>query len=141
MLHQRFSYQPTLIAMSNTVYVTIDCPVTMDLCTFRLHFTCKLNSVSMFIHSHVIQSVYIPSVYYPYLSCVILIAFTLPCHCALQVEAQPSLHGVASYDTPQMRHIKKMSALTSDVRMNLRGKRPLRYAFLSSVFGGTQCYY
>lgn len=32
------------------------------------------------------------------------------------MEAKPSLHGAASYDTPQMRHIKKMSALTSDVR-------------------------
>ncbi|MEQ2250443.1 hypothetical protein ILYODFUR_000844 [Ilyodon furcidens] len=33
-----------------------------------------------------------------------------------QVEAKASLHGAASYDTPLMRHIKKMSAVTSDVR-------------------------
>ncbi|XP_075887078.1 nebulin isoform X12 [Nelusetta ayraudi] len=47
-----------------------------------------------------------------------------------QVEAKPSLHGAASYDTPQMRHIKKMSALTSDVKYKekfdkeVKGKRP-----------------
>ncbi|XP_036421764.1 nebulin isoform X16 [Colossoma macropomum] len=47
-----------------------------------------------------------------------------------QVEAKPSLHGAASYDTPQMRHIKKMSALTSDVKYKekfdkeFKGKRP-----------------
>ncbi|XP_046701861.1 nebulin isoform X1 [Silurus meridionalis] len=46
------------------------------------------------------------------------------------VEAKPSLHGAASYDTPQMRHIKKMSALTSDVKYKekfdkeMKGKRP-----------------
>ncbi|TSM68907.1 Nebulin [Bagarius yarrelli] len=45
-------------------------------------------------------------------------------------EAKPSLHGAASYDTPQMRHIKKMSALTSDVKYKekfdkeMKGKRP-----------------
>ncbi|KAI4788154.1 hypothetical protein KUCAC02_036038, partial [Chaenocephalus aceratus] len=33
-----------------------------------------------------------------------------------QVEAKPSSHGAASYDTPQMRHIKKMSAVTSDLK-------------------------
>ncbi|XP_051261110.1 nebulin isoform X48 [Dicentrarchus labrax] len=47
-----------------------------------------------------------------------------------QVEAKPSLHGAASYDTPQMRHIKKMSAVTSDVKYKekfdkeMKGKRP-----------------
>ncbi|XP_030284277.1 nebulin isoform X6 [Sparus aurata] len=47
-----------------------------------------------------------------------------------QVEAKTSLHGTASYDTPQMRHIKKMSALTSDVKYKekfdkeMKGKRP-----------------
>nr|XP_046260997.1 nebulin isoform X24 [Scatophagus argus] len=47
-----------------------------------------------------------------------------------QVEAKPSLHGAASFDTPQMRHIKKMSALTSDVKYKekfdkeVKGKRP-----------------
>ncbi|KAM3862258.1 nebulin [Diretmus argenteus] len=47
-----------------------------------------------------------------------------------QVEAKPSLHGAASYDTPQMRHIKKMSALTSDLKYKekfdkeMKGKRP-----------------
>ncbi|KAG7502436.1 nebulin isoform X1 [Solea senegalensis] len=47
-----------------------------------------------------------------------------------EVEAKPSLHGVASYDTPQMRHIKKMSALTSDLKYKekfdkeMKGKRP-----------------
>ncbi|XP_047011964.1 nebulin isoform X24 [Ictalurus punctatus] len=46
------------------------------------------------------------------------------------VEAKPSLHGTASFDTPQMRHIKKMSALTSDVKYKekfdkeMKGKRP-----------------
>ncbi|XP_046903110.1 nebulin isoform X4 [Hypomesus transpacificus] len=33
-----------------------------------------------------------------------------------QVEGMPSLHGTASYDTPQMRHIKKMSSLSSNVK-------------------------
>ncbi|XP_071337112.1 nebulin isoform X4 [Trachinotus anak] len=47
-----------------------------------------------------------------------------------QVEAKPSLHGAASYDTPMMRHIKKMSAVTSDVKYKekfdkeVKGKRP-----------------
>ncbi|XP_067460505.1 nebulin isoform X2 [Thunnus thynnus] len=47
-----------------------------------------------------------------------------------QVEAKPSLHGAASYDTPQMRHIKKMSAVTSNVKYKekfdkeMKGKRP-----------------
>ncbi|XP_029689943.1 nebulin isoform X7 [Takifugu rubripes] len=47
-----------------------------------------------------------------------------------QAKAKPSLHGAASYDTPQMRHIKKMSALTSDLKYKekfdkeLKGKRP-----------------
>ncbi|XP_044071712.1 nebulin isoform X6 [Siniperca chuatsi] len=47
-----------------------------------------------------------------------------------QVEAKPSLHGAASYDTPQMRHIKKMSAVTSDVKYKekfdkeMKGKKP-----------------
>uniref|UniRef100_A0A671PN67 Nebulin-like n=1 Tax=Sinocyclocheilus anshuiensis TaxID=1608454 RepID=A0A671PN67_9TELE len=47
-----------------------------------------------------------------------------------QVEENPSLHGAASFDTPQMRHIKKMSALTSDVKYKekfdkeMKGKRP-----------------
>ncbi|XP_066542162.1 nebulin [Hoplias malabaricus] len=48
----------------------------------------------------------------------------------LTSQAKPSLHGAASYDTPQMRHIKKMSALTSDVKYKekfdkeLKGKKP-----------------
>ncbi|XP_037395338.1 nebulin isoform X16 [Pygocentrus nattereri] len=48
----------------------------------------------------------------------------------LTSQAKPSLHGAASFDTPQMRHIKKMSALTSDVKYKekfdkeLKGKRP-----------------
>ncbi|XP_049340915.1 nebulin isoform X45 [Astyanax mexicanus] len=47
-----------------------------------------------------------------------------------QDEDKPSLHGAASYDTPQMRHIKKMSALTSDVKYKekfdkeLKGRKP-----------------
>ncbi|KAM7406869.1 hypothetical protein PAMA_002863 [Pampus argenteus] len=47
-----------------------------------------------------------------------------------QVEAKPSLHGTASYDTPQMRHIKKMSAVTSDLKYKekfdkeMKGKKP-----------------
>ncbi|XP_047193250.1 nebulin isoform X8 [Scophthalmus maximus] len=47
-----------------------------------------------------------------------------------QVEAKTSLHGAASYDTLQMRHIKKMSAMTSDVKYHekfdkeMKGKRP-----------------
>uniref|UniRef100_A0A672PYC2 Nebulin n=1 Tax=Sinocyclocheilus grahami TaxID=75366 RepID=A0A672PYC2_SINGR len=47
-----------------------------------------------------------------------------------QVEENPSLHGAASFDTPQMRHIMKMSALTSDVKYKekfdkeMKGKRP-----------------
>ncbi|KAM6934332.1 nebulin [Xenentodon cancila] len=47
-----------------------------------------------------------------------------------QVEAQTSLHGAASYDTPLMRHIKKMSAVTSDLKYKekfdkeVKGKRP-----------------
>uniref|UniRef100_A0A4W6DPW1 Nebulin n=1 Tax=Lates calcarifer TaxID=8187 RepID=A0A4W6DPW1_LATCA len=47
-----------------------------------------------------------------------------------QVEAKPSLHGAASYDTPLMRHIKKMSAVTSDVKYKekfdkeVKGKKP-----------------
>ncbi|XP_008288681.1 nebulin [Stegastes partitus] len=47
-----------------------------------------------------------------------------------QVEAKTSLHGAASYDTPQMRHIKKMSAVTSDVKYKekfdkeVKGKKP-----------------
>ncbi|KAM9710379.1 nebulin isoform 22-T23 [Menidia menidia] len=47
-----------------------------------------------------------------------------------QVEDKPSLHGAASYDTPLMRHIKKMSAVTSDVKYKekfdkeMKGKRP-----------------
>ncbi|XP_027131955.1 nebulin isoform X20 [Larimichthys crocea] len=47
-----------------------------------------------------------------------------------EVEAKPSLHGTASYDTPQMRHIKKMSAVTSDLKYKekfdkeVKGKRP-----------------
>ncbi|XP_062390344.1 nebulin isoform X2 [Sardina pilchardus] len=45
-------------------------------------------------------------------------------------EDRPSLHGIASFDTPQMRHIKKMSALTSDVKYKekfdkeMKGQRP-----------------
>ncbi|KAM9850923.1 nebulin [Aulostomus maculatus] len=52
------------------------------------------------------------------------------CKLNSQVEARPSLHGAASYDTPQMRHIKKMSALTSDLKYKekfdkeMKGKRP-----------------
>ncbi|XP_061579114.1 nebulin isoform X4 [Cololabis saira] len=48
-----------------------------------------------------------------------------------QVEGQPSLHGAASYDTPLMRHIKKMSAVTSDLKYKekfdkeVKGKRPI----------------
>uniref|UniRef100_A0A8C2FI40 Nebulin n=1 Tax=Cyprinus carpio TaxID=7962 RepID=A0A8C2FI40_CYPCA len=47
-----------------------------------------------------------------------------------QVEEKSSLHGAASFDTPQMRHIKKMSALTSDLKYKekfdkeMKGKRP-----------------
>ncbi|XP_028250356.1 nebulin isoform X14 [Parambassis ranga] len=47
-----------------------------------------------------------------------------------QVEGKPSLHGASSFDTPQMRHIKKMSAITSDVKYKekfdkeVKGKRP-----------------
>ncbi|XP_069389533.1 nebulin isoform X6 [Paralichthys olivaceus] len=47
-----------------------------------------------------------------------------------QVEAKTSLHGAASYDTPQMRHIKKMSAVTSDLKYKekfdkeMKGKKP-----------------
>ncbi|XP_045909086.1 nebulin [Micropterus dolomieu] len=47
-----------------------------------------------------------------------------------QVEAKPSLHGAASYDTLQMRHIKKMSAVTSDLKYKekfdkeMKGKKP-----------------
>uniref|UniRef100_A0A673A5R0 Nebulin n=1 Tax=Sphaeramia orbicularis TaxID=375764 RepID=A0A673A5R0_9TELE len=47
-----------------------------------------------------------------------------------QAEAKLSLHGAASYDTPQMRHIKKMSAVTSDVKYKekfdkeVKGKKP-----------------
>ncbi|XP_060909068.1 nebulin isoform X26 [Labrus mixtus] len=47
-----------------------------------------------------------------------------------QVEAKPSLHGAASYDTPQMRHIKKMSAVTSDLKYKekfdkeMKGRKP-----------------
>ncbi|KAK0145104.1 Nebulin [Merluccius polli] len=46
------------------------------------------------------------------------------------VDAKSSLHGAASYDTLQMRHIKKMSALTSNVKYKekfdkeMKGKRP-----------------
>ncbi|KAG7276422.1 hypothetical protein CRUP_007482 [Coryphaenoides rupestris] len=46
------------------------------------------------------------------------------------VEAKSSLHGAASYDTPQMRHIKKMSALTSNIKYKekfdkeMKGIRP-----------------
>ncbi|XP_034550527.1 nebulin [Notolabrus celidotus] len=47
-----------------------------------------------------------------------------------QVEAKPSFHGAATYDTPQMRHIKKMSAVTSDLKYKekfdkeVKGKKP-----------------
>ncbi|XP_023806845.1 nebulin isoform X25 [Oryzias latipes] len=47
-----------------------------------------------------------------------------------QVEAKSSLHGASSFDTPLMRHIKKMSAVTSDVKYKekfdkeMKGKRP-----------------
>ncbi|XP_070693824.1 nebulin isoform X2 [Pempheris klunzingeri] len=47
-----------------------------------------------------------------------------------QVEAKASLHGAASFDTPLMRHIKKMSAVTSDVKYKekfdkeMKGKKP-----------------
>ncbi|KAF3843598.1 hypothetical protein F7725_002447 [Dissostichus mawsoni] len=47
-----------------------------------------------------------------------------------QVEAKPSSHGAASYDTPQMRHIKKMSAVTSDLKYKekfdkeMKGRKP-----------------
>ncbi|XP_037645679.1 nebulin isoform X42 [Sebastes umbrosus] len=47
-----------------------------------------------------------------------------------QVEAKPSLHGASSYDTLQMRHIKKMSAVTSDLKYKekfdkeMKGKKP-----------------
>ncbi|KAJ3592429.1 hypothetical protein NHX12_007556, partial [Muraenolepis orangiensis] len=46
------------------------------------------------------------------------------------VDAKSSLHGAASYDTLQMRHIKKMSSLTSNVKYKekfdkeMKGKRP-----------------
>ncbi|TRY59272.1 hypothetical protein DNTS_016356 [Danionella cerebrum] len=48
----------------------------------------------------------------------------------LTSQEQTTLHGAASFDTPQMRHIKKMSALTSDVKYKekfdkeMKGKRP-----------------
>ncbi|XP_036065594.1 nebulin isoform X10 [Oryzias melastigma] len=47
-----------------------------------------------------------------------------------QVEAKSSLHGASSFDTPLMRHIKKMSAVTSDVKYKekfdkeVKGKKP-----------------
>ncbi|XP_015251987.1 PREDICTED: nebulin isoform X14 [Cyprinodon variegatus] len=47
-----------------------------------------------------------------------------------QVEGKASLHGAASYDTPMMRHIKKMSSVTSDVKYKekfdkeMKGKKP-----------------
>ncbi|XP_056292497.1 nebulin [Pseudoliparis swirei] len=47
-----------------------------------------------------------------------------------QVEVKPSLHGAASYDTLQMRHIKKMSSVTSDLKYKekfekeMKGRRP-----------------
>ncbi|KAG7467209.1 hypothetical protein MATL_G00150970 [Megalops atlanticus] len=47
-----------------------------------------------------------------------------------EVEGRPSLHGAASIDTPQMRHIKKMSSLISDIKYKekfdkeMKGKRP-----------------
>ncbi|XP_037542718.1 nebulin isoform X2 [Nematolebias whitei] len=47
-----------------------------------------------------------------------------------QVEAKASLHGASSYDTPLMRHIKKMNAVTSDVKYKekfdkeVKGKKP-----------------
>ncbi|XP_031440949.1 nebulin isoform X4 [Clupea harengus] len=46
------------------------------------------------------------------------------------VEDKPSLHGTASLDTPQMRHLKKMSAMTSNVKYKekfdkeMKGRRP-----------------
>ncbi|XP_036396839.1 nebulin-like isoform X3 [Megalops cyprinoides] len=47
-----------------------------------------------------------------------------------EVEGRPSLHGAASIDTPQMRHIKKMSSLISDIKYKekfdkeMKGKKP-----------------
>ncbi|XP_077393753.1 nebulin [Festucalex cinctus] len=52
------------------------------------------------------------------------------CKLNSQVEAKPSPHGMASYDTPQMRHIKKMSVMTSNLKYKekfdkeMKGKRP-----------------
>ncbi|XP_061774185.1 nebulin isoform X7 [Nerophis ophidion] len=52
------------------------------------------------------------------------------CKLNSQKEAPPSPHGLASYDTPQMRHIKKISAMTSDLKYKekfdkeMKGKRP-----------------
>ncbi|XP_034430319.1 nebulin isoform X29 [Hippoglossus hippoglossus] len=47
-----------------------------------------------------------------------------------QVEGKTSLHGAASYDTPMMRHIKKMSSVTSDLKYKekfdkeMKGRKP-----------------
>uniref|UniRef100_A0A665W3G4 Nebulin n=1 Tax=Echeneis naucrates TaxID=173247 RepID=A0A665W3G4_ECHNA len=55
---------------------------------------------------------------------------TAVCKLNSQVEDKPSLHGAASYDTPMMRHIKKMSAVTSDLKYKekfdkeMKGKKP-----------------
>ncbi|XP_064166249.1 nebulin-like isoform X6 [Anguilla rostrata] len=55
-----------------------------------------------------------------------------------EVGGEPSLHGVASIDTPQMRHIKKVTALTSNLKYKekfdkeMKGKRP-QYDLKSSM--------
>uniref|UniRef100_A0A8C7ULJ0 Nebulin n=1 Tax=Oncorhynchus mykiss TaxID=8022 RepID=A0A8C7ULJ0_ONCMY len=59
-----------------------------------------------------------------------------------QLEARPSLHGAASIDTPQSRHLKKMSALTSNVQYKAKhdkekGLRP-KYDMKESVVYKTQ---
>ncbi|XP_052378716.1 nebulin-like isoform X18 [Oncorhynchus keta] len=59
-----------------------------------------------------------------------------------ELEARPSLHGAASIDTPQSRHLKKMSALTSNVQYKAKydkekGLRP-KYDMKESVVYKTQ---
>uniref|UniRef100_A0A4W5P4G9 Nebulin n=1 Tax=Hucho hucho TaxID=62062 RepID=A0A4W5P4G9_9TELE len=59
-----------------------------------------------------------------------------------QLEARPSLHGAASIDTPQSRHLKKMSSLTSNVQYKAKydkekGLRP-KYDMKESVVYKTQ---
>ncbi|KAL0963985.1 hypothetical protein UPYG_G00316080 [Umbra pygmaea] len=58
------------------------------------------------------------------------------------LEVKPSLHGAASLDTPQSRHLKKMSALTSNVKYKEKfdkekGLRP-KYNMKESVIYKTQ---